>query len=126
MAQPPSLQIRLAQALRARREALGVSQEAFADRIGVHRTYWGAVERGKQNLTLTSIERFAAEKVEAVQTGSYVAELARSNASITVPAGKSLLDALLDAGITVMTGNGMSNGSPAASKRYLTSIPAER
>ena len=61
MAQPPSLQVRLAQALRARREALGVSQEAFADRIGVHRTYWGAVERGKQNLTLMSIERFAAE-----------------------------------------------------------------
>jgi vanillate O-demethylase ferredoxin subunit len=47
------------------------------------------------------IERFAAEKVEAVQGGSYVAELARSKQSITVPAGKSLLDALLDAGIAV-------------------------
>ncbi|EJN08371.1 PDR/VanB family oxidoreductase, partial [Herbaspirillum sp. YR522] len=47
------------------------------------------------------IERFAAEKVEAVQGGSYVAELARSKQSITVPAGKSLLDALLDAGINV-------------------------
>ncbi len=47
------------------------------------------------------IERFAAEKVEAVQTGSYVAELARSKSSVTVPAGKSLLDALLDAGIAV-------------------------
>lgn len=68
MAQPPSLQVRLARALRARREALGLSQEAFADQIGVHRTYWGAVERGKQNLTLTSIERFAVELGVSVST----------------------------------------------------------
>jgi len=68
MAQPSSLQVRLAQALRARREALGLSQEAFADHIGVHRTYWGAVERGKQNLTLTSIERFAAKLEVSVST----------------------------------------------------------
>lgn len=61
MARPPSLQVRLAQTLRKRREALGLSQKAFANQIGVHRTYWGAVERGKQNLTLASIERFAEE-----------------------------------------------------------------
>lgn len=36
-----------------------MSQEAFADHIGVHRTYYGAVERGKQNLTLKSLERIA-------------------------------------------------------------------
>ncbi|MBO9537711.1 PDR/VanB family oxidoreductase [Herbaspirillum sp.] len=47
------------------------------------------------------IERFAAEKVAPIQSGSYVAELARSKSSVTVPAGKSLLDALLDAGISV-------------------------
>jgi transcriptional regulator with XRE-family HTH domain len=55
-----SLQARLAKAIRARREAIKVSQEDFADLIGVHRTYYGAVERGKQNLTLTSIEKIAA------------------------------------------------------------------
>ena len=55
----PSLPVRLGKVIRERREALGVSQEAFADRLGVHRTYYGAVERGKQNLTLASIERIA-------------------------------------------------------------------
>lgn len=54
-----SLQYRLAQAIRAQREALGLSQEAFADKIDVHRTYYGAVELGKQNLTLRSVERIA-------------------------------------------------------------------
>jgi transcriptional regulator with XRE-family HTH domain len=54
-----SLQVRLAKAIRARREALGKSQEAFADQINVHRTYYGAVELGKQNLTLRSIENIA-------------------------------------------------------------------
>jgi transcriptional regulator with XRE-family HTH domain len=46
--------------LRAHREALGESQESFADRLGVHRTYMGAVERGERNLTLKSLERIAA------------------------------------------------------------------
>ncbi|MGB7195165.1 MAG: PDR/VanB family oxidoreductase [Collimonas pratensis] len=48
------------------------------------------------------IERFAAaENVAAVQSGEYVAELARSKKTVPVPAGKSLLDALLDAGLEV-------------------------
>lgn len=54
------LQERLALAIRARREVLKFSQEAFADKIGVHRTYYGSVERGKQNLTLKSVELIAA------------------------------------------------------------------
>lgn len=56
----PSLQTRLAKAIRVRREQLGISQEDFAHSIEVHRTYYGAVERGKQNLTLKSIEKIAA------------------------------------------------------------------
>jgi ferredoxin-NADP reductase len=48
------------------------------------------------------IERFAAaEPVAAVQGAAYVAELARSKRTVSVPAGKSLLDALLDAGLDV-------------------------
>lgn len=48
------------------------------------------------------IERFAAaENVTAVQSDEYVAELARSKKIILVPAGKSLLDALLDAGLDI-------------------------
>lgn len=45
--------------LRAYREARGLSQEAFADVLGVHRTYMGSVERGERNLTLRSLERIA-------------------------------------------------------------------
>lgn len=48
------------------------------------------------------IERFApAEAVDAVQGSAYVAYLAQSKKSVTVPAGKSLLDALLEAGTEV-------------------------
>jgi transcriptional regulator with XRE-family HTH domain len=48
--------------LRAFRRQRGLSQEAFADFLGVHRTYMGGVERGERNLTLKSLERIA-EKV---------------------------------------------------------------
>ena len=42
------------------RKQRGLSQEAFADLLGVHRTYMGGVERGERNLTLRSVERLAA------------------------------------------------------------------
>jgi transcriptional regulator with XRE-family HTH domain len=45
--------------LRAYRKARGLSQEAFADVLGIHRTYMGGVERGERNLTLRSVERLA-------------------------------------------------------------------
>lgn len=45
--------------LRAYRESQGLSQEAFADVLGVHRTYMGGIERGERNLTLKSLERLA-------------------------------------------------------------------
>jgi transcriptional regulator with XRE-family HTH domain len=43
--------------LRKRREALGMSQEAFADSISVHRTYYSALERGEYNLTLGTLSK---------------------------------------------------------------------
>ena len=49
--------------LRAYREARGLSQEAFADLLDVHRTYMGGIERGERNLTLRSLERIA-ERIE--------------------------------------------------------------
>lgn len=45
--------------LRAYRRQRGLSQEAFADVLGIHRTYMGGLERGERNLTLRSVERLA-------------------------------------------------------------------
>lgn len=53
------LQRALGANLRAYRLARGLSQEAFADAVGVHRTYMGGLERGERNLTLKSVERIA-------------------------------------------------------------------
>lgn len=56
-------------------------------------------ELGLRNM---HIERFAAaEPVVAMQSDAYECELAKSKKVVLVPAGKSLLDALLDAGVQV-------------------------
>lgn len=55
------LQRNVGRNLKAHREAKGLSQEAFADVLGVHRTYMGGVERGERNLTLKSVEKIAAK-----------------------------------------------------------------
>nr|WP_278102302.1 helix-turn-helix transcriptional regulator [Microbacterium proteolyticum] len=55
------LQRRLGQNLRAHRQALGLSQEQFAERLGYHRTYIGGIEQGLRNLSLRSVERLAAD-----------------------------------------------------------------
>lgn len=54
------LQRRVGRNLRAYRVARGLSQEAFAEVLGVHRTYMGGLERGERNITLKSLERIAA------------------------------------------------------------------
>ncbi len=47
----------LGTSLRAYREAAGYSQESFADRIGMHRTYYSAIERGEKNLQIDTLKR---------------------------------------------------------------------
>jgi transcriptional regulator with XRE-family HTH domain len=54
------LQRALGRNLRHYRMERGLSQEAFADFLELHRTYVGALERGERNLTLKSLERIAA------------------------------------------------------------------
>ncbi|MGK2348588.1 helix-turn-helix domain-containing protein [Actinomyces sp. W5033] len=49
--------------LRAYRLERGLSQEALAEALGVHRTYMGGIERGERNLTLKSVEKIA-EKLD--------------------------------------------------------------
>ena len=56
---PISPQKAVGRNLRAYRMERGLSQEAFAEVLGVHRTYMGGVERGERNLTLKSVERMA-------------------------------------------------------------------
>ncbi len=50
---------RLGLVLRARREALPLNQEHFADAISMHRAYYGRIERGQANLTLETLSRVA-------------------------------------------------------------------
>lgn len=45
--------------IRDRRTALGLSQESMASKCGLHRTYYGAVERGERNVALRNIVRIA-------------------------------------------------------------------
>lgn len=50
----------LGQRIRALRTEQGYSQEAFADKCGVHRTFMGTIERGESNLSFQNILRVAA------------------------------------------------------------------
>ncbi len=54
-----SLVLIFAANIRRRRLELGLSQEAFAERAGVHRTYIGMLERGEKNVTIYNIEKIA-------------------------------------------------------------------
>jgi transcriptional regulator with XRE-family HTH domain len=50
----------LANNIRAYRQAKHISQEALANMCDLHRTYVGSVERGERNVTLSTLETFAA------------------------------------------------------------------
>jgi transcriptional regulator with XRE-family HTH domain len=49
----------LGQKIRELRTEHGYSQEAFADKCGVHRTFMGTVERGESNLSFENILKVA-------------------------------------------------------------------
>lgn len=50
---------RLGRNVRQLREAKGWSQEDYADRAGIHRTYVSDIERGRRNPTITVVEKLA-------------------------------------------------------------------
>ena len=49
----------LGQRIRELRTEQGHSQEAFADKCGVHRTFMGTIERGESNLSFKNIHKVA-------------------------------------------------------------------
>lgn len=51
--------IRLGAAVRSRRKALGLSQEALADAAGIDRSHMGKIERGERNVTMLNLCRVA-------------------------------------------------------------------
>lgn len=59
MADKADLTARFGRRVRELRTRLGLSQEAFADRCGLDRTYMSGIERGKRNLSLRNIEIIA-------------------------------------------------------------------
>ena len=50
---------RFGKMVREKRLALGLSQEAFADKCHLDRTYISGIERGKRNVSLRNIEVIA-------------------------------------------------------------------
>ncbi|MDP3675578.1 MAG: helix-turn-helix transcriptional regulator [Novosphingobium sp.] len=50
---------RLGRNVRRLREEQGWSQEDYADRAGIHRTYVSDIERGRRNPSVTVVERLA-------------------------------------------------------------------
>ncbi len=53
------IRARLGRNVRKLREARGWSQEDYADRAGIHRTYVSDIERGRRNPTISVIEKLA-------------------------------------------------------------------
>ncbi len=53
------LKLRVGNAIKEQRNALGISQEELASRAGLHRTYVSEVERGERNPSIASVEKLA-------------------------------------------------------------------
>lgn len=51
--------IAFGQAIRKRRLEIGLTQESFAEKSQLHRTYIGGVERGKRNVALLNLIQIA-------------------------------------------------------------------
>jgi transcriptional regulator with XRE-family HTH domain len=54
-----SLARQLGSLIRQLRLEAGVSQEEFADRCGIHRTYIGSIERGEKTITIETALKIA-------------------------------------------------------------------
>lgn len=53
------IQIEFGKRIKSLRNETGLSQEKFALKIGMDRTYYASVESGKRNISLQNIEKIA-------------------------------------------------------------------
>ena len=53
------LLVRFGQSVRARRNALKITQESLAEKAELHRTYIADIERGTRNVSLINVEKLA-------------------------------------------------------------------
>jgi transcriptional regulator with XRE-family HTH domain len=54
-----TIEVRFGRAVRANRQKLGLSQEAFAIHAGVHRTYISSIELGKVQVSIGIAQQLA-------------------------------------------------------------------
>lgn len=74
------IRVRFGKTLRRLRKNQGVSQEAFAAKCDLHRTYISDIERGERNVSLENIEKIAS--VLNVQVSELFREVEKENESI--------------------------------------------
>ncbi|SFR81530.1 helix-turn-helix domain-containing protein [Sphingomonas jatrophae] len=53
------IRLRFGRNVKALRKATGLSQDEFADRASIHRTYMSGIERGKRAPTIIVVEQLA-------------------------------------------------------------------
>jgi transcriptional regulator with XRE-family HTH domain len=51
--------VQLGASIREKRSMQGLSQEAFADKTGLDRSYLGGIERGEHNIALVNLVKIA-------------------------------------------------------------------
>ena len=78
-----SARARLAKNLRLLRARGGLSQEALADLVALHRTYVGSIERSERNVSLDNVEKLAtALKIDICELLSESMTLDQSKTSV--------------------------------------------
>ena len=65
------------------RNKLGVSQEEFADKAGLHRTYISSIECGKRSISLDNIQKIA----EALEIETYLLFIDNGEYKVTKKVG---------------------------------------
>ena len=63
--------------VKAYRMQLGLSQENFAEKAGLHRTYISAIECGKRSISLDNIQKIA----DALQIDTYLLFIDQENSN---------------------------------------------